>query len=226
MSIYTMIYAVVAIGLVVWLRSLLGTRHGAERERVHPIILAEQNDNTPAEPDAAVSDQGEADPIAALAAAPPERMGIEASAVEGLRAIAGKERDFNVETFIAAATDTFVIVTEDFAKGDIVALRDLLADAVLEVFGPAIDKRAARGHVMETQIRAVSKSEVLDAAQDGRKARITVRFAAEQVSVTRDADGAVIAGDPAQVVTTTDTWVFARRLGDADPRWWVAETRG
>ena len=35
----------VAAGLIFWLRSILGTRHGEERERPNPFLAPDNNDN-------------------------------------------------------------------------------------------------------------------------------------------------------------------------------------
>ena len=38
------VYAVVAAGLIFWLRSILGTRHGEEHERPNPFLTPEKAD--------------------------------------------------------------------------------------------------------------------------------------------------------------------------------------
>ncbi len=38
------IYAVVAIGLIAWLRSILGTRNGSERSRPNPFMAPRSPD--------------------------------------------------------------------------------------------------------------------------------------------------------------------------------------
>ena len=38
------IYAVVAVGLILWLRSILGTRHGNERSRPNPFMAPRSPD--------------------------------------------------------------------------------------------------------------------------------------------------------------------------------------
>ena len=37
------VYALVAAGLVFWLRSVLGTRHGEEREHPNPFLTGDQD---------------------------------------------------------------------------------------------------------------------------------------------------------------------------------------
>ncbi|HBH26256.1 MAG TPA: hypothetical protein DDX54_02505 [Rhodospirillaceae bacterium] len=222
MSADIVILAAVAVALAAWLHRLLGTRHGAERERVHPLVAAEERKAAlEAQKAGALGDQ-EAQEVEVLLPG----MAVDPAAREGLTAIGAQERGFSVRAFLTAAADTFALVTEDFAKGDIEGLQDLLAPPVAEAFAQAVRARAQRGETQEAEVRAVLESEVVEAGVQGRTARVVVRFVAEQVGTTRDATGTVVAGDPARIARVEARWAFVRRLGDPDPRWWVAETGG
>ena len=89
------LYALVAAGLVFWLRSVLGTRHGEERERENPMSDQDMN----------ITDIGNpAEQIAALAANPSKNHQIDNKTAEnGLMDIAEADRDFDVEVFLDAA---------------------------------------------------------------------------------------------------------------------------
>lgn len=78
---------------------------------------------------------------------------------------------------------------------------------------------------METEIHAIKKADVIEASMDGKKALITVRFDAEEITVTRDGNGTVVDGHPERVRQMRDVWTFARVLRARDPRWLVMETR-
>ena len=58
------------------------------------------------------------------------------------------------------------------------------------------------------------------------KANITVRFTADEVSVTRDSAGEIIDGHPEKLTAMRDVWTFSRDTKSRDPRWLVIETRG
>jgi predicted lipid-binding transport protein (Tim44 family) len=64
----------------------------------------------------------------------------------------------------------------------------------------------------------------VDAQLNNRMAECTVRFVSQQANVTRDAQGNVIDGDPAQVDTITDLWTFARDTRSRDPNWQLIRT--
>jgi predicted lipid-binding transport protein (Tim44 family) len=55
-------------------------------------------------------------------------------------------------------------------------------------------------------------------------AEINVRFIADLVSVTRSADGVVVAGHPQEIVEARDLWTFACKISSAEPDWRVIAT--
>jgi len=55
-------------------------------------------------------------------------------------------------------------------------------------------------------------------------ARIRVRFVADIASVTRDADGHVIAGSLDDAIEARDIWTFMRDTTSRDPDWLIDET--
>ena len=99
------LYALVAAGLVFWLRSVLGTRHGEERERPSPYLSGEEPENPMSDQDMNITDIGNpAEQIAALAANPSKNHQIDNKTAEnGLMDIAEADRDFDVEVFLDAA---------------------------------------------------------------------------------------------------------------------------
>jgi predicted lipid-binding transport protein (Tim44 family) len=77
---------------------------------------------------------------------------------------------------------------------------------------------------LSTTLIGIRTAEIIDARMQGRDAFVTVKFVSEQVNATRDADGAVVEGDPNKVETITDLWTFTRNTRARDPNWFLAET--
>lgn len=216
------LYAVVAAGLVFWLRSILGTKHGDERERPNPFTVQPQEN-----PVAASTPEGVALPLPEGAKpALPRNVSLSGSETEhGLAEIAKTDPQFSLTRFAAGAQDAFAMIVEAFAAGDRDTLKDLLAPQVYAAFDQAIAARAASGQTMSTEIHAVRKMEILDAQVDGRVAYLTVRFIADETCVIRDAIGTVLSGDPDRITEMNDIWVFSRPVGSRDPKWYLHETR-
>ncbi len=220
------LYALVAGGLVFWLRSILGTRHGEERDRSENIIsMGNDSKEMPIKSEHDSMD-GE-DQIHALLNRDNSPTSIDGEAAQaGLLDITAADKAFDVKFFLDAVQDVFTMVVEGFGDGDKELLQDLLADDVYKAFEGAIDARYALGETLSNEIQAINKAEIIEASLDGKKANITVRFIASEITMIRDANGEIIAGDPDRPTEMRDIWTFSRDIKSRDPRWFVTETRG
>jgi predicted lipid-binding transport protein (Tim44 family) len=142
----------------------------------------------------------------------------------GLEEIARADRSFSPERFLAGAQGAYAMVLEAFWKGDAEELKDLVSDEMLVEFRSAIEARKSSGERSENRLLQVDRAQIVGAQMAGTMAEITVRFDAEIVSVTRDAEGRVIAGDPNQSVETHDIWTFSRHTASPDPAWILVAT--
>lgn len=226
------VYGVIAAGLVFWLRSILGTRHGDERERPNPLTGAPASPN--AEPVDVIGvnarheqkDVSPASRIAEIASAPKGAFSIDnKNAENGLLEIARSEKSFDIDFFGQAVQDVFVMVVEAFAKGDRDTLQDLLRKDVYEAFENAIRERESAGDVLISEIHAIRKAQIISAMVQGKKAFVTVRFVADETRILKDSEGNTLSGNPEKVTEMIDIWTFSHDLGGKDPRWLLVETR-
>lgn len=224
------VYALIAAGLVFWLRSVLGTRHGEERDRPNPLAPTDKSAQPGALPPggelfAPVSMEQKISELAA-AGKGGTRVIDNKTAETGLIEIARADSSFDIDFFLDAAQEAFAMIVEGFAAGDREMLRDLLEDSVYKAFDSAIIARESRQETQTTDIHAIRRAEVTGVRMEGRKALITVRFTAEETSVTRDSAGNIIHGHPDKISQMKDIWTFSRDIRSKDPAWRVCETRG
>jgi predicted lipid-binding transport protein (Tim44 family) len=111
-----------------------------------------------------------------------------------------------------------------YAQGDTATLRPLLADDVYENFAAAIRARQQARQTLETTLVGIKSADLVEARMDGRNAIVTVKFVSEQINVTRNAEGAVVEGDPQQIAAVTDVWTFSRNTRSRDPNWLLVAT--
>jgi predicted lipid-binding transport protein (Tim44 family) len=208
--------AIVAALVLYILSSVLGRRTGQERQRYNPYVGGK--------------DAREGD-VVSLPKPVPAPKG--AAGTDGLAAIAPKgsplaaalteiqlaDRSFNPEGFLAGSRTAYEMVVTAFAKGDRRALKGLLSDEVYKNFEDAIVAREGRGESVDSHFIGIKTAEILEACLKGRIAELTVRFVCELISFTKNADGAVIEGDPTQVHEVRDQWTFARDTRASDPNW-------
>jgi predicted lipid-binding transport protein (Tim44 family) len=133
--------------------------------------------------------------------------------------------DFSPRTFVAGAKGAFEMIVEAFAAGDTATLRPLLGDDVYDEFADVIRARIAAKETVETTIVALDSVDIAAASLTGSTARLTIKFVSQQMSVTRDESGAEVEGEPEAVVRVIDLWTFARNTNSIDPNWAVVETR-
>ncbi len=226
-----LIYALVAAGLVFWLRNILGTRNGSERERPNPFTTPSE-DKKPAEHQAgaqaaagaaALSPQGHYDEMPGEM--PLDRnMSVAASAQAGLGEIARADRTFQTVSFLRGAQDAFVMIVEAFAKGDRDSLKMLLAEPVFKAFVAAINAREATGQRAQVEIHAIRKVEIVAARLERRDAFVTVRFVADETNILRDSADMILHGNPERITETIDVWTFVRDTRAREPGWLLIET--
>lgn len=221
------IYALVAAGLVLWLRNILGTRHGDEAQRPNPFTPHTSEKTDIAAHDAAPrSEAAGAGEITDIENALPRNMGIEgAEAKNGLQSIARQDRSFELNHFLSGAQDAFAMIVEAFAAGDRETLKNLLSEPVYKSFDAALTYREKEGQTASTEIHAIRRTEILDAQVRNKTAFITVRFVADETNVIYDKSGNAISGNPDRVTETIDIWTFGRPLRSKSPAWLVYETR-
>jgi predicted lipid-binding transport protein (Tim44 family) len=131
---------------------------------------------------------------------------------------------FDPNHFIDGAKAAYEMIVMAFAQGDDATLKQLLGSDVYDGFQRAIRERESRGEKVESSLVGIDKADIIEAEVKNRTAYVTVKFVSELISVTRDADGEVVEGDPKKVREVTDIWTFAREVGSKNPNWKLVAT--
>jgi predicted lipid-binding transport protein (Tim44 family) len=230
--------ALVAIFLVLRLRSVLGRRTGNERPPARDPF------QPPAPPqgegtgwrqtgrDAPAPGNGNVLELPPRPAppAPPQHGGplsVAPTATAGVAAIRQADREFDPIAFLQGAREAFEMIVAAYARGDAAALRPLLDSGLYAGFEQSIRERQASRETQQTTIIGFDSCEMIEAQlREQRFARCTVRFVTEQINVTRNAEGLVSDGNPNEVTKVTDVWHFERDTRSGDPNWILVATSG
>ena len=213
------LFAMLAAFLVFKLRGVLGKRTGHERPRQGPGLAPRSReaanepsrDNVLHMPDRSDESDGVAEP--------------ESDLVAGITQIKAHDPSFDPEQFQAGAKMAFELIVASFANGDKEALDPLLDGDVFENFIRAVDEREKSELNVETTLVGIKSAELIEAEMQGRDALVTVKFVTDQINVTRDSAGEIVAGDPQRIVELTDIWTFQRNTRSSDPNWSLVATR-
>jgi predicted lipid-binding transport protein (Tim44 family) len=227
----------VAVFLILRLRSVLGKRTGNERPPARdPFTPPAPPTATPRVGDAPANQGNDNVVPLPTANAPAPRQssatsgpgGIRATvmptATAGVAAIRAADPSFEPIGFTGGARAAFTAIVEAFAKGDIAALRGLLDGPTFSSFEAAIRGRVERKEKAETTLIGFEASDVAAAEMQGTNASVTVRFVSEQINVLRNADGQIIDGNPNEVQKVIDLWTFSRDTKSSDPNWLLVKT--
>jgi predicted lipid-binding transport protein (Tim44 family) len=239
-DLFTLISLIVAVVVILKLRSVLGRRTGDEEARVERYRAERAQQGAPAtSTDNVVAmprrERDGAAPVAAeeTQADAEERIktypGVEAAARNGLIDIARLDPAFDPDTFIRGAKQAYEMIVTAFAEGNRKLLKDLLSRDVYEGFTRAITDRESREEQVDQSFVGIDKADILESEVKSGIASITVRFVSQLISATRDKAGAIINGDSQRIKEVTDIWTFSRDISSAkaraNPNWRLIATQ-
>lgn len=225
----------VAVFLILRLRSVLGKRTGGERPPAANPFERPPAPPRPGEPPA--SSAGGTDNVIPLPSANPPppakpaaafpgavRATVLPTASAGVAAIRAADPSFEPTAFAAGARAAFATIVEAFARGDTKTLRPLLDDRTYSSFEGVIRQREQNKEKVETTLIGFEASDIATAEMQGSHAAVTIRFVSEQINVTRNAEGLVVDGNPNEVQKVVDLWTFRRDTKSSDPNWLLIKT--
>ena len=237
-DIFTLLFLVLAVIIILRLRSVLGRKSGDDDARVErykaeqraraaaaqaqdKVVTLPRRDRPEAPADAPVA--------AATAAGVEEKVKTLASGNEalaaGLLAVVRADRSFDPDHFVAGARQAYEMIVTAFAEGNRKTLKPLLSREVFDGFASAISDRESRSEQIDQSFVGINKADIVDAELKGAVAHVMVRFVSELISATRDRDGTVVAGDPKRIKEVIDIWTFARETNSRDPNWKLVATQ-
>ena len=201
-----LIFAVIAVLLVLRLRSVLGQRTGYEEPQDQHA-----KESFTEKPQAAVPFPKTADKPAKLSGS-------------GLDVLRRADRQFNENEFIQGATAAFNMILSAFAEGDQAQLKRLLSYELFQSFMQTIHDRTAAKETLEITVNEIREVSILNVELTDSVASITVHFHTIQTRIVRDGQGDVMDDSDTEPRKFIDIWTFERDLTLADPNWKLAET--
>jgi predicted lipid-binding transport protein (Tim44 family) len=148
----------------------------------------------------------------------------DAAIEQGLRAISAADRRFDPQSFVEGAGKAYRMILEAFWRGDKDELSHLCDSDVHQGFVAAIDARLAAGETLENRLIRIEEISIVSAEYNAPHARIALRFLADIATVTRNAEGQVVAGSLNDAVESRDVWTFSRNMRSSEPDWLLDET--
>jgi len=213
-----LVYALIAVALLVRLWSVLGRKNDDEPQRPNPFATPAPGDDPKIQLARGGAETAVRPQLGQMVLAP-------ASLAGTLEQIGQLDPAFDEKNFLQDARATFTSVVTGFARGDLSDIQNVLAPTVLPGFQSAMAARQKAGETLETRIGRIREAEVTTASIGETRAFITVRFTSEQENILRDGLGKVLSGMPGKTEEIVDIWTFARDAKATGTPWQLVETR-
>jgi predicted lipid-binding transport protein (Tim44 family) len=209
-----LVLGVVAVFLILKLRSVLGTRDGFEgtprngldtgRQQVRDLRVIKGG----ADPDVADYFKADSD---------------DADALRKMRAI---EPSFNLDEFLKGARSAYEMILVAFENGEVERIKRFLAPEVYDGFVEVTKDRELRGLKVDATFVGLKEltPQSADFDDSSKEGELTIRFVGELTRVVKDRSGQVIEGHATDVIRQRDVWTFARVFGSGDPNWQLVAT--
>ncbi len=119
-----------------------------------------------------------------------------------------KKSEWSDDSFVTGAKLAFQKVMHAFAKGDLPELKKFVSPAVYTVWEKEIVMRQQNKAKMDFSLICFNTVRIHHKNKELNE--ITVEFVTDQINLLKDEKGEVIEGDPMNISTMTDTWVFKK----------------
>tara|TARA_B100000575_G_scaffold58604_1_gene44318 strand:+ start:100 stop:735 length:636 start_codon:yes stop_codon:yes gene_type:complete len=198
-----LIFAVIAVLLVLRLRSVLGQKTGYENP-LNGKDSAEKFDQ-------------KTSPMH-------NELKVAANDGHGIDALQRADPSFNEAQFLGGAKAAFKMILAAYAEGDLAQLKRLLSYDLLQSFTQSIQQRVSDSESLSIKIESISDVRILNAQVSDNVASVKVNFQSAQTRTIIDSDGNVIEDEGDGKLELIDIWTFERDLTLSDPNWKLAET--
>ncbi len=224
--------ALIAIFLVLRLRSVLGERNGKERPPQNSHFVEKEASTNDI-------DANDSNKIISLNVKKRQKINSHPTKVtskEDLSKFCSKEaevdilalkqkyKDFSVESFMHGSEAAFNMILTAYASENLPMLKKLLTPTMCKNFQESLlEIKKNKKSLYFTLVRVEGK--ITHVKLSGKKATIEICFNSEQVNVVRDSKGSILEGDPKTGELCEDIWVFEKDMSRKSPIWLLTETK-
>ena len=214
-------FLLVAIFLIIRLRSVLGRRTGNEKK---PKDIFTYQDSI-LEPDKKkVLEVKEAIKRKTPLSLPEKKIN-NLKKSTGLERIFYFDKNFSPKKFLEGAKIAFKSIIETYAKGEINKIKNLLSSNVFSAFSREIKSRVQKKHSLEHTLISLKSADIEKIHVKSSIADIVVKFVSEQVNLLKNEKGKTLSGNDEYIENHIDYWTFSKDLKSTNPNWKLVVTK-
>ena len=132
-------------------------------------------------------------------------------------------KEFKEETFLKGAEAAYEMIVNAFAAADKTILKDLTSSEVYKNFVSVLDERKNKKYVNQFTFIGIKKVKIENIDKKDTFYTVKTRFISEIISCVKDKDNNTVEGNPEEIQTVNDVWIFSRDLNSEDPTWHLTE---
>ncbi len=214
-------FLLVAIFLIIRLRSVLGRRTGNEKK---PKDIFTYQDSI-LEPDKKkVLEVKEAIKRKTPLSLPEKKIN-NLKKSTGLERIFYFDKNFSPKKFLEGAKIAFKSIIETYAKDEISKIKNLLSSNVFSAFSREIKSRVQKKHSLEHTLISLKSADIEKIHVKSSIADIVVKFVSEQVNLLKNKKGKILSGNDEYIENHIDYWTFSKDLKSTNPNWKLVVTK-
>ena len=214
-------FLLVAIFLIVRLRSVLGRRTGNEKK---PKDIFTYQDSL-LEPDKKKLLEGKESIKRKPSVGLSEKKISNLKKGTGLEEIFYFDKNFSPKKFLEGAKIAFRSIIETYAKGEINKIKNLLSSNVFSAFSKEIKSRIKKKHSLEHTLISLKSADIEKIHVKSSIADIVVKFVSEQVNLLKNKKGKILSGNDEYIENHIDYWTFSKDLKSSNPNWKLVVTK-
>ena len=214
-------FLLVAIFLIIRLRSVLGRRTGNEKK---PKDIFTYQDSI-LEPDKKKLLEGKESIKRKPSVGLPEKKISNLKKGTGLEEIFYFDKNFSPKKFLEGAKIAFRSIIETYAKGEINKIKNLLSSNVFSAFSKEIKSRIKKKHSLEHTLISLKSADIEKIHVKSSIADIVVKFVSEQVNLLKNKKGKILSGNDEYIENHIDYWTFSKDLKSTNPNWKLVVTK-
>ena len=135
------------------------------------------------------------------------------------------DQNFSLKIFLSGAKIAFQTIIESYAKGEINKIKNLLSVNVFTAFSNEIKSRVKKKHSLEHTLISLKSADIKKINVRSSIADIVVKFASEQVNLLKNKKGKILSGNDEYIENHIDYWTFSKDLKSTNPNWKLVVTK-
>ena len=135
------------------------------------------------------------------------------------------DKSFSPKKFLSGAKIAFKTIIQSYAKGEINKIKHLMSTDVFSIFSKEIKSRTRKKYILEHTLVSIKSADIENANFKSSIADIVVKFISEQVNLLKNEKGKILKGNDEYIENHTNYWTFSKDLKSSNPNWKLVVTK-